>query len=211
MADFVTNKIEAPMEVLQSLINDDGKIDFNMISTFKGDFEWKTVDAYAERCAKSVMSDPTNGIFFVSSYINSNTKGSIALNLDEEGFEQFIQMLRNIRNHGYTNHSDFAYYSWGTRLNACEQKLNLEEGFVTFDTAWTHPEQLMIALSAKHPQAEIKLSYALQHKEELGACGSYVYKGGEVRSSDTPGDWVRLSQPEREKWTAFARELTGNS
>ncbi|MBP5948041.1 hypothetical protein [Pseudomonas sp. P9(2020)] len=210
MADFVTSKIEAPKEVLQSLLNEKGDIDFNMLGTFKGDFEWKTIDPAAERCAKSVMSDPTNGIPFIATYINSDFRGSVALKLDEEGFEQFIQMLRNIRNHGYTNHSDFAYDSWGVKSNACEQTVNLEAGFVTFETAGTHPEGVLKALSAKHPEAEIKLSFALHHKENLGFCGSFVYKGGEVKSSEGPGDWFRISQPEREKWTAFACELTGN-
>lgn len=210
MADWVTNKVEASEAVLRSFLTEDGKIDFNMICSFKGSFEWEGIYGEAERCAKAVMAVPVNGRPFGASDIYSHRGGSVARELNDEGFEQFIQMLRNIRNHGYTNHKDFAYEAWGTTLSACDQSVNLEAGYVSFQTGG-QPVPLLKALSAKHPTELIRVSCARHHHEVEGACGIFVYKGGQLESSETPENWIMLSAHERSKWIAFARELTGIS
>lgn len=209
MADFVTNKVEAPKEVLQSLITEEGKIDFNMISSFKGTFEWIGIYGEAERCAKAVMGLPINGRPSSASDIFYTNGRSIAQELNDEAFDQFLQMLRNIRNHGYTNHKDHAYEAWGTQLGSSDQKVDLENGFVIFQTAWSTPKPLLEALSAKHPNDLIRVSCARHYQEAEGLCGIYEYKGGQIVSSTVPGDWLRLTPQERSKWTTFARELTG--
>lgn len=210
MADWVTNKLEAPKDVLKSLLTADGTIDFNLISSFKGSYEWTEILGEAERCAKAVMAIPINGRPSRTSDIYAFDGGSVARELNDESFEQFIQMLRNLRNHGYANHKDFAYGAWGTILSASDQKVDLEAGFVTFQTAGSTPQPLLKALSAKHPNDMIKVSSARHYQEDEGACGIFVYKGGQVVSSDIP-DWYNLSALERSKWIAFARELTGIS
>lgn len=208
MTDWVTNKVEASAEVLRSLLNDDGKIDFNMICSFKGSFEWRGIYGEAERCAKAVMAVPILGRPSGASDIYSYSGGSVARELNDEAFEQFIQMLRNIRNHGYTNHKDFAYEAWGTILSACDQSVNLEAGYVIFQ-AGGQPVKLLEALSAKYPSELIKVSCARHFEEDEGSCGIFVYKGGQIESSETPGNWQMLSAHERSKWIKFARELTG--
>jgi hypothetical protein len=40
MPNWVTNKVSAPKEVLQSLINTESRIDFNMLIPFTGTFPW---------------------------------------------------------------------------------------------------------------------------------------------------------------------------
>lgn len=87
--------------------------------------------------------------------------------------------------------------------------LDLDEGIFQFDTAWSCPKPVFHTLSALHPDAEIIVRFA---DEDLGSnCGTLVFKGGEVFSSDVAGNWNEMSTEDQEKWTAFARELTGRT
>jgi hypothetical protein len=207
MPNWVTNKVSAPKEVLQSLINTEGRIDFNTLITFAGRFPWSGIDSAAEQCAEVITNEPLNSHPLIGALQHSNRQGANALRLSDEQFEQFVQMLRNKRLTGHFHTLDFANSNWGTKWNACDQHVDLEAGALNFETAWSCPKPVLRALSAKHPDVEISVRYA---DEDIGSnCGTLILKGGEVVTSDESPPWNQMSEADREKWQAFAYEVTG--
>lgn len=209
MPNHITNKVHAPKEVLATLLNAEGRIDFNTIIPFSGTFNWDGIDGLAETCAEAISGVPLNDHPLIAAMQrDSRARASIAGCSDEQ-FEQFVQMLRNKRATGYFHTLDFAINKWGTKWNAYDQLVDLEQGIFQFDTAWSCPQPLIRELSAHHPEAEITLQFA---DEDIGSnCGTLVFKGGEVCSSDVAGNWNQMSKAEQSKWSAFARELTGRT
>lgn len=209
MPNHITNKVQAPKEVLVTLLNADGRIDFNTIIPFAGTFKWNGIDGLAETCAEAISGEPLNGHPLIASLQRDNRSRASIAGCSDEQFEQFIQMLRNKRTTGHFHTLDFARDKWGTKWNAYDQLIALEQGILNFDTAWSCPKPVFQALSALHPQSEIIVQFA---DEDLGSnCGTLVFKAGEVISSDVAGNWNEMTQAEQDKWTAFARELTGRS
>jgi hypothetical protein len=209
MPNHITNKVQAPKEVLATLLNAEGRIDFNTIIPFTGTFNWNGIDGRAETCAEAISAAPLNDHPLIASMQrDSRSKASIA-GCDDEQFEQFVQMLRNKRATGYFHTLDFAIDKWGTKWNAYDQLVELDEGIFQFDTAWSCPKPVFLALSALHPQSEITVQFA---DEDLGSnCGTLVFKAGEIFSADVAGNGNEISTEDQEKWTAFARELTGRT
>lgn len=207
MPNWVTNKVSAPKEVLQSLINAEGRIDFNMLIPFTGTFPWNGIDGAAEQCAEVITQQPLDSHPLIAALQQSNRQGTSALKLNDEQFEQFVQMLRNKRQIGYLHSLDFARDEWGTKWNACNQVDSADSEMLEFETAWSSPEPVYKALSAKHPDVEITVVFA---DEDIGSnCGTLKLKGGEVVSRDEAQRWDTMSEDDQEKWNAFACEVTG--
>ena len=209
MPNWITNKVSAPKEVLQSLINEEGRIDFNTLIPFTGSFQWCGIDSAAEKCAEVITLAPLNDNPLIASLQHSNRQDANALKLSDEQFDQFVQMLRNKRETGYFHSLDFANDQWGTKWNACNQAPCIDVDVLEFDTAWSCPQPIYKALSAKHPDAEINVRFA---DEDLGSnCGTLTFRAGQLTSSDVAPNWDGLSLEERKRWEDFAYELTGRS
>jgi hypothetical protein len=207
MPNWVPNKVSAPKEMLQSLINAEGRIDFNMLIPFTGTFPWNGIDSAAEQCAEVITQQPLDNHPLIAALQQSNRQGTSALTLNDEQFEQFVQMLRNKRQIGYFHSLDFARDEWGTKWNACNQADSANSEMLEFETAWSCPEPVYKALSAKHPDVEITVVFA---DEDIGSnCGTLKLKGGEVVSRDEAQRWDTMSEGDQEKWKAFAYEVTG--
>lgn len=77
--------------------------------------------------------------------------------------------------------SDWNRNNWGTKWNGYETTVQPTEGDLCelrFDTAWSHPFPVVLALAAKFPDEEIKVWYA---DEDFGYnVGRYVITGDEV-------------------------------
>ena len=207
MPNWITNKVEAPREVLESLLNAEGRIDFNTIIPFMGTFDWNGIDCAAEEVAEVITAQPLNDHPLIASLQRDSRTKVNALKLSDEGFEQFVQMLRNKRQHGYFHSMDFARDQWGTKWNACNQAVNLDAQEFEFETAWSCPRPIYKALSAKFPDATIIVRFA---DEDIGSnCGTIAWKGGEVSTEDVAGNWNEMIEKDRDRWSAFARDLTG--
>ena len=71
---------------------------------------------------------------------------------------------------------EWAREHWGTKWNGYSSVV--EEGSVQFDTAWSHPSKIVMALSLKHPDEVFNVQYA---DEDLGSnFGQYQIKNGVV-------------------------------
>ncbi|MGN8278300.1 hypothetical protein [Pseudomonas sp. SMN5] len=207
MPNHVTNKVHAPAHVLKSLINESGKIDFNTILPFSGWFPWNGISGRAETTAEAITRQPLNEHPLIAGLERRNRAEANVLELSEECFEQFVQMLRNKRSTGYFHSLDFAREVWGTKWNAYDQMIDLDAGELSFDTAWSCPLPVLIELSKRHPDDEITVRYA---DEDLGSnCGTVKIKAGETVSSEVPGRWEEMSEEQRQQWTAWARDVKG--
>ncbi|WP_439823625.1 hypothetical protein [Aeromonas caviae] len=208
MPNWVTNKVNAPQHVLASLINESGKIDFNQVIKFKGSFEWDGVRCDAEQVAEIITQAPLDDNPVIARLQELNRRDVNVLKMDDMCFEQFVQMLRNKRQCGYFHEMDFARDQWGTKWNACQQSTDLEAGNIQFETAWSCPVPVFIALSMLHPDHELVVHYA---DEDIGSnCGMLTIKNGEVVSSEIAGRWSNMDEQERQHWTKFARDVTGS-
>ncbi|MDX7778334.1 hypothetical protein ACTG1L_00745 [Aeromonas hydrophila] len=209
MPNHVTNIIQAPRHVLESLINGEGKVDFNSVVGFQGKFEWNGIRLDAEQAAEVITKAPLSENPLIASLERHNRSDVNVLKMDDEGFEQFVQMLRNKRQHGFFHTMDFAREKWGTKWNAYSQKICLDDGFVQFDTAWACPVKLLEELSKQHPGINIIAKYA---DEDIGSnCGTLTFMDGNIVAQECAGRWSEMSELARAKWSEFACEVTGRS
>jgi hypothetical protein len=207
MPNWVTNKIHTSPEVVKATVNPEGLVDFSLIAPFPGEFPWDAISCDAEELAQIVTGQPlSTNPMLASLQCESRSKANIA-NLVDESFEQFIQMLRNHRKCGHLHNMDFARNVWGTKWNACESRVDVDAGTAEFETAWSCPERLLLALSARFPEETIEVTFA---DEDLGSnCGTFTLKGGAVIASNIAPRWHSMDKASQERWLAFAREVLG--
>ncbi|MCM8680059.1 hypothetical protein [Pseudomonas aeruginosa] len=134
MPNWVTSKVKAPEGVIQAMVNKEGNIDFEKIIKFDGEFPWNGILVDAETAAERTLNLPLNSHPMIGSLQQSSRDRVDVSNLSDEGFEQFIQMLRNHRKTGYLHCMDFARSAWGTKWNAFESNVDGPES-ASFETA----------------------------------------------------------------------------
>lgn len=206
MPNHVTNIIYANESVLKSIINQDGNIDFNLVKPFTGEFRWNGIRYDAETAAKLVTGNATISNPLIASMEMTNRSRVDITNMDDEGFEQFVQMLKNKRSCGFLHPMDFARSEWGTKWNAYSQELRIDDGFIKFKTAWSCPVKLLCSLSS-NSGAELIVEFA---DEDIGSnCGALIILGGEVVLYDCAGKWSEMTETEKTRWSDFARAVTG--
>lgn len=207
MPNHITNKVTAPVEVLRAMLNEEGFVDFNKVIPFTGHFPWQWINGDAETAAETVAAEPLHENPLIAGLQRSNRSGVDITKLSDESFEQFVQMLRNKRACGFLHSMDFARNAWGTKWNAYDQELQIEEGRAQFDTAWSCPVPVFKALSKLHPAAEIVVQFA---DEDIGSnCGTITFKGGEMVAQDVAGNWNAMTSEEQAKWRSFAYDVKG--
>jgi len=85
--------------------------------------------------------------------------------------------VENYRMCGYTTWYEWNIANWGTKWNAYETEKK-DEDTISFDTAWSMPEPVMLKLSEMFPEIEFEHWYA---DEDAGSNTGYVtYKAGEI-------------------------------
>lgn len=76
--------------------------------------------------------------------------------------------------------------NWGTKWNAYSQDLHVDEGWVKFETAWSHPFPVVFELSKRFPDDVIDVEFA---DEDLGYnVGVYKVKGGAEFADSSPDE-----------------------
>lgn len=205
MPNHVTTEIKATPEVIASMLNEEGRVDFRKIIPFAGEFPWNGIACDAETLADVVRRKPLDENPLIAS-LEAVIRDRVSLDqLSDESFEQFVQMLRNHRATGYLHDMDFARANWGTKWNAYDQAVDQEAGTARFDTAWSFPEPILLKVSEQFPDATIEIRYA---DEDIGSnCGSVTFQGGKAVARDEAQRWADMDQLQREKWQAFAYEV----
>ena len=209
MPNHVTTKINASKEVLLSMLNSDGDIDFEMIIPYPDsmkDTVGMGICMSAEKAAELVCNEPLNENPLIASLEADNRKDIDVTKLDDDSFDQFVVMVINKKKTGYYHKMDFNREVWGTKWNAYDHDIDqIDNGFIKFDTAWSHPDEVLKALSLKFPSEEIRVEYA---DEDTGSnCGYYTIINGCITSKSIAPKWCDMSDGEKSEWTKFAFTL----
>lgn len=207
MPNYVTNKVQAPSHVISSLLNTNGQVDFNTVASFRGINDWRSIRSDSEEAAKLVCNIPYSDNEFIASLEKASRARVDIRKMDEQGFEQFIGMVKNYREWGYLHIMDFAREVWGTKWNACSPKADIENGTCEFQTAWDCPYAVFEKLSEKFPNDEITVNFA---DEDIGSnCGTFVLLSGKAIKEDIAPHYSEMTDSEKEKWIEFAYKVTG--
>lgn len=89
-----------------------------------------------------------------------------------------------IDKYGYSDWYDFRVAKWGTKWNACDVEMRLEdetEVSISFNTAWSPPLEVIEAIANKYPFADITLSY---YEEGMGIQGEIKVSKGKLVSQE---------------------------
>ena len=85
---------------------------------------------------------------------------------------------------GADNWYDWHLANWGTKWNAYDQYSADGSEVISFNTAWSTPEDAMIALSSKYPELTFHIQYA---DEDFGHnVGEYTVQDGEIIEDNIP-------------------------
>lgn len=99
----------------------------------------------------------------------------------EKMYQSGRTYIENYRKYGHTTWYDWCCAKWGTKWNACSCEI-LDDDTISFETAWSNPEPIMLKLSEMYPNDIIKHWWA---DEDMGNnSGHRIYKGGEVMEGD---------------------------
>jgi len=83
-----------------------------------------------------------------------------------------------ISKYGANNWYDWCIANWGTKWGAYDTITDEGSSYITFQTAWSFPEPLMLKLSEKYPTIEFECEFA---DEDIGSnCGEITFKNGET-------------------------------
>lgn len=101
--------------------------------------------------------------------------------LTPEEYKLFEQGLKNYREHGYIYWYDWRCDMWGTKWGAYSNE-RLSDSSFQFDTAWSHPEPIMVELSKQMPSLIFNAKYA---DEDTGSnVGRVRYEAGTFSAQD---------------------------
>lgn len=209
MPNHITNIVKSSKEVITSMLNEDGFVDFTKIAPRHKDLELNGADGIdfgAESLAEFVCKEPPSDNELIARLSLANKLRTSALDMSKESFEQFVMMVRNKRNHGFYHMMDYSRSAWGTKWNAYNQdSYDKTETLVGFDTAWSCPKPVFVALSKKFPEQEIIIQFA---DEDTGSnCGEFTLLNGEITQENISPGWGSLDEEGKSKWTKFAFEL----
>ncbi|EJE4208617.1 MULTISPECIES: hypothetical protein [Vibrio harveyi group] len=133
----------------------------------------------------------------VTSIIEANEEVILSM-LNQDGLVDFCQIVPRRKD------LDDA---WGTKWNAYGQDADDNTSTrVFFQTAWSHPDRVIEALSKKFPEHEINVRFA--DEQDMGLnCGYYTIKNGEMIDQHIAPRWSEISNEEKAKWNEFAFKL----
>ena len=199
-------------DVQASFLNDNRKIDFNVIGEMpkclQGFEPHSGIISRAEMALGLMQnpdSDPEN---FIARLHLSNGIRDATTKAKVEDIPAIVRAISNHAECGYTYWYDWANDNWGTKWNAYHQP---DDGFAEdetefeFQTAWSHPRGLIETLSARNPSVVFQIEYA---DEDLGSnCGSYNLIGGKATVEKIAPRWGDQSEEQKKSFTEFAFKI----
>lgn len=91
--------------------------------------------------------------------------------------------LKNLEEYGATDWYDWCVNNWGTKWNAYDF-MQIDSNSISFQTAWSTPENIIRALSQKYPSLQFEVKFA---DENFGYnVGEYTYENGEIIKENIP-------------------------
>jgi hypothetical protein len=179
MPNWITNIVELKGNaeqveaILEFVKSDEREFDFNKIAPIPKELEntqaptniisQKKYDEQEERLARGELTE-------------SEKRWSISRGLTKELSQEFIKKF------GADNWYDWQCSNWGTKWNASE--VFISDNVISFNTAWSAPEPIFVALSEKFPEVEFFIQFA---DEDFGHnVGEVSLLGGDEIDSNIP-------------------------
>lgn len=122
--------------------------------------------------------------------------------------EDIPDIIRAIQNHaecGYMYWYDWSTENWGTKWNCYGQPDDGHPADATsfeFETAWSHPADMVVMISKKLPNVVFHVQYA---DEDIGSnCGEYRVKSGQRFDEDVADRRSDRDEAGQRTWTEKA-------
>lgn len=204
MPNYVQNeiKISAPhsLKTIKELFNgDDFQFDFNSfipmptsLNVESGSHTDRAIIYYlSERLTKpygEIRDHVSIATLFPNSAENTyNTLSEVTLTPEEADhlYDSGIIYCGNYEKYGHTTWYDWSIENWGTKWNASDVGVLFDESGFVFQTAWSAPHPILLAMSKKYPELTLVHTWA---DEDMGSnTGSVVYHNGEIsQEPDVP-------------------------
>jgi hypothetical protein len=225
MPNYVTNiitiqdcDIKLKKQILIENINEKGNIDFNCAVPMPK--ELMIEESTYTNIGMDILKKELDPNFIISHNLQ---KMFDAFNKEKQNETLALgqQALDNIEKYGVKSWYDFAINYWGTKWNSSNtfienininnatnhndiskliKEANVKDITFSLQTAWSNPEEWLIALSKKYPDATFYIEYADEDKGHN--CGFYYLNDGDIFDSEND-----IENPE-ENWMKFAFHLS---
>ena len=146
---FINGNDEQVEKVLNTILNDEGDVDFNKIVPMPSALDVEN------------SSDASLGYEIIMGKARDDAKLYFAKKTKEEQ-DKCIELgniyKENLEKYGHTDWYGWRLDKWGTKWNACDT-FN-DDTYVEFNTAWSAPLEIYEALAKMFPDVEISFDWA---------------------------------------------------
>lgn len=194
-------------------LNDKKCVDFDVIKPVPPclkDFEPHSSILSRAAAALGLLPDPdslgANDLVTVTKRLElSNALRNVTTKARDEDIPMIVRAIQNYAECGYMYWYDWNQKNWGTKWNAYGQPdCGFAEDIIEFrfETAWSHPNRLIEALSRRLPTVTFGVKYA---DEDIGSnCGTYRIRSGTPYDVDIAPRFADQSELEKRRWAEFA-------
>ena len=164
MPNHITNIIKSSQCVIDALKGEKELVDFNTIIPMPQPLRGITSngdDDLVKLLNGELSINPPHDDLIANMQLSNVLRGFQNGGMkewDNKRFENFIAMLQNYREYGFVSWYDFGCGKWGTKWNAYE--IEIVDGGVKFETAWSAPHPVIKALAARFPDVCIEHLWA---------------------------------------------------
>jgi hypothetical protein len=203
-------------DIRAKFLNDKGQVDFRVIrpspKCLEG-FEPHSGIISRATSALGLLPDPNSlsggDIGTLTKRLElSNAIRNVTTKARDEDIPLIARAIQNYAECGYMYWYDWNQENWGTKWNAYCQP---DDGFpqdateFRFETAWSHPADLMTSLSESLPNVVFGIKYA---DEDTGSnCGTYRIRSGKRFDEDIAPRFDDQSETEKRRWCEFSFRL----
>lgn len=214
MPNHITNEVEIKdlgsavlADVHARILNDKRHVDFNSIVQMPDCLKDFEPDSQIVNIAYEILEVPCSGNSLIAMLESANRMRDFAAyeSLPDDRKSLVKRCLDNHQKCGYVYWYDFCNDQWETKWNAYSQPDGgwpEDANLFRFETAWSHPKELIKLLSKQLPNVTFLVKYA---DEDTGSnCGQYTIKNGEYSNVDIAPNWKDQNEDQRRHFTKFA-------
>ncbi len=208
MPNHVTNELTAAKHVLDAIASEESAIDFTKIIPRPAIFDcepscvvidWARIAVGEVTLATLQAPTPDPLAAFQSgdygaaskrieqsNIIQLMTKGPFPKDFSPTDFDNFISCIKALKEFGYPSWYEWCSANWGTKLNAYTAE-RVSDTVVTFQTAWSMPGKVIIALANRFPDDTLRIRWADEdfgsNVGDITVAGEIVVSGGVIENN----------------------------
>ena len=163
---------EKAAQIKKEIANGESVIDFNKLIPMPK--RLSTTQAIGNAPDAAMFAMTGKGYWF------KDFPHALPINYNAEVFREYLKMITNIRRYGFPTWYEWASEKWGTKWNAydCgEENQRCSADQIVFDTAWSSPKKIAIAISHKYA-IRVLVEYVCEFADHGGLYT--IYMGSEM-------------------------------